>query len=67
LKPSVEHGDGQVSVEDVIIEIDGDRIRLGSNLDVKLADRDVGDKVTLTVVNEGRKRDVEVVLEAVNR
>lgn len=48
--------------DDVIVGVDDDRIRSMEELSIAIRDRDVGDRVTVSYVRDGRSRTVTVVL-----
>jgi S1-C subfamily serine protease len=49
---------------DIIVALNGKEIKNIQSLLTRLDDQKVGDTVTLTVVNDGKKREVEVTLQA---
>ncbi len=55
---------GRWVLGDVIVGIDGDAIRSSGDLYKALDQHKVGDKVKLTVEHDGRRRDVDVTLQA---
>ena len=54
---------GELRPEDVIVELDGERVGYVSELQAKIAERHPGDEVDLTVYREGRPVDVTVRLD----
>lgn len=50
--------------EDVIIEVDGNKVDSMSRLNTKLIEYRPGDKVTLTILREGKEMKIDVKLQA---
>ncbi|MGW0362330.1 S1C family serine protease [Streptomyces sp. NPDC002990] len=69
-KPSVAAGGpgarAGIKPGDVITKVDGRRVRGGDELIIKIRAHRPGDRLTLTVLREGRERTVEVVLGSAN-
>ncbi|MEU6311094.1 trypsin-like peptidase domain-containing protein [Streptomyces sp. NPDC047014] len=69
-KPSVVAGGpaarAGIRAGDVITKVDGQRVRGGDELIVKIRAHRPGDRLTLTVEREGRDRTLEVVLGSAN-
>ena len=69
-KAGLKGGDRQIRFEgallaadgDIIVAIDGDIVQDMDDLIVYLADRSVGDRVTLTVLRDGRRQRIQVTL-----
>ncbi len=66
LRPTRRAATGQVIPGDVITAIDDTRVRTTNELLLAFEKYKVGDKVTLTVIRNGKKEKVPVVLEAMN-
>jgi S1-C subfamily serine protease len=64
LRPTVRNERGNLVLGDVIVAIEGQPVRSGSDLLLLLEQRDAGDKVRVTIVRGGRERDVQVILQA---
>ncbi|WP_420833861.1 S1C family serine protease [Streptomyces antarcticus] len=69
-KPSVVAGGpgarAGIRAGDVITKVDGQRVRGGDELIIKIRAHRPGDPLTLTVLREGRERTLEVVLGSAN-
>ena len=59
--------DGSWQLGDTIVGIDGSAIRKQQDLYQALDDHKVGDRVKVTVVRDGQKRDVDVVLQSLDQ
>lgn len=55
-----------IKAGDVIIKVDGQRVRGGDELIIKIRAHRPGDPLTLTVVRDGRERTLELVLGSAN-
>ncbi|MEW5882569.1 MAG: PDZ domain-containing protein, partial [Pseudomonadota bacterium] len=55
--------DGSIVPGDIIVAVEGKQVDSVARLLARLDDFKVGDTVTVTVVREGRKRDVRVTLQ----
>ena len=64
LKPTKQSRQGRVLLGDVIVAIDGERIRQGGDLSLALERRRAGETVTVTLVRDGKVLDVPVKLDA---
>ncbi len=62
IRPAYRDRRGRVVVGDVIVAVDGERIRSGGELGLALERYQEGDVVKVTIEREGRERDVEVRL-----
>jgi S1-C subfamily serine protease len=56
--------DGEVAIGDVIVAVEGQPVDSVARLRTRLDDHAIGAVVRLTVVRDGRRRDVTVMLEA---
>ncbi|MFD7263448.1 S1C family serine protease [Streptomyces sp. NPDC059874] len=69
-KPSVVSGGpgarAGIKAGDVITKVDGQRVRGGDELIIKIRAHRPGDRLALTVLREGRERTLEVVLGSAN-
>ncbi|MFJ3722597.1 S1C family serine protease [Streptomyces sp. NPDC090045] len=69
-KPSVTAGGpgarAGIKAGDVITKVDGQRVRGGDELIIKIRAHRPGDPLTLTVLREGRERTLQVVLGSAN-
>ncbi len=67
LVPQVEAGSAAdkagVQAGDVIIALDGQPIRRSHDLPIKIARHRPGDKVVLTVIRDGKRKEIPVVVE----
>jgi len=66
LRPTREDRLGRIALGDLIIAADGKTVREATDLFRVLDSHEVGDTLTLTIVREGRKLDVQVQLRAVS-
>lgn len=66
LHPTRRTRSGGIILGDVIVAIDGKPIESTNDLLLVLEDYRVGDRVTLTVVRDGRQLNLEITLEATN-
>lgn len=55
---------GRVELGDVIVSVDGQRVGSGADLVLALEERKAGEKVKVEVERDGRRREVEVTLDA---
>ncbi len=67
MQPTRRTADGDIRLGDVILAIDGKAIRSTNELFARLRQYNVGDKVTVTIVRDERRQDVQVTLEAVSQ
>jgi S1-C subfamily serine protease len=57
---------GRIQMGDIIIEVDGSKIREGSDL-VKILDRhEVGDEVDIIIIRGNVKKSTRIVIQSVN-
>jgi S1-C subfamily serine protease len=64
IRPTVRDRRGAIVLGDLIVGVDGEPIKSGSDLILALERRRVGDTVKLTVVRDDRERTLEVTLQA---
>ncbi len=55
-------GRAGLEIGDVVVALDGEEVENANDLTTALAERDPGDEVTLTVVRDGRRRNISVEL-----
>lgn len=48
---------------DVILAVEGEKLRNAGDLAAALADQEIGEEVTLTVLRDGRRQEIEVTLD----
>jgi len=63
VQPSRRNRRGQIILGDIIVAVEGERIRLRGDLDLALEDFREDETVTLTVVRDGMPVDLEVRLD----
>jgi S1-C subfamily serine protease len=63
LRPTVRTSQGRVRLGDVVVAIDGERIRSGGEVGLALEKYRPGDTVTVTLVRNGEVEDVKVMLD----
>ncbi len=64
IRPPTINSAGRIRLGDLIVALDGQPVESRSGLIALLRKHEVGDKVTITVVRDGRRRDIEVTLQA---
>jgi S1-C subfamily serine protease len=62
MRPTGYDRRGRVVLGDVIIAVEGEPVRTSYDLRLALEQREVGDEVLVTVLREGREKDLTVVL-----
>jgi S1-C subfamily serine protease len=63
LRPTTRDRSGRIRLGDVVIALNGERIRRTGDLGLILESLEEGQKVTLSIIRDGRPVDVEMVLE----
>ncbi len=58
--------EGNIRLGDVIIEVDGKNVGSSDDLYTALQDHKIGDTVALTVIRDGEKQHIKVILDAGN-
>ncbi len=66
LRPSSRARDGTPILGDIILEVNGVRIRESSELPTELSKYKIGDRVLLKIRRDGRVMEVPVVLQSIN-
>ena len=61
--PTRRNRQGRILLGDVVIAIDGERIRKSGELGLALEQRRAGETVTVTLVRDGKVREVKVRLD----
>ncbi|MEN8164281.1 MAG: trypsin-like peptidase domain-containing protein, partial [Acidobacteriota bacterium] len=61
--PTRQNRQGRILLGDVVIAIDGERIRKSGELGLALERRQAGETVTVSIVREGKVKDVKVTLD----
>ncbi len=56
--------DGQIELGDLILAIDGHALQSADDLFSTVASHKIGDTVTVTLLRDGQRREVKVVLAA---
>ena len=64
LKGTRRDEDGNIYLGDVVVAIDGKRVRNLHDLNDIMQQHQVGDNVTITIVRDGERQDVQVTLRA---
>ena len=57
---------GQIEMGDIIIEVDGSKIREGSDLVRSLDRHEVGEEVDIIIIRENIKKSMRIVIQSVN-
>jgi VCBS repeat-containing protein len=57
---------GQIHLGDVIVAVNGKPINSAKELTAAIEQYKVGDTVTLTIVRDGERQDVQITLQAVD-
>ncbi len=57
---------GQIEMGDIIIEVDGSKIREGSDLVKSLDRHEVGEEVDIIIIRENIKKSMRIVIQSVN-
>ena len=63
IQPTRRDRQGRILLGDVVVSIDGERIRRSGELGLALERRRAGETVTVTIVRDKKVRDVEVTLD----
>jgi S1-C subfamily serine protease len=64
LRGTSRDASGQIHLGDIIVEVGDKTIAKGKDLFAALENRNVGDKVTITFLQDGQRKQVDVILEA---
>ncbi len=63
LRPTVRTRQGRIRLGDILVAVEGERIRSSGEMGLALEKYRPGDRVTVTVVRDGKPEDVEIVLD----
>lgn len=51
-----------LAVDDIVVAVAGDEVKTGRDLELKILSRDIGEEVKVTVLRDGKRRDLKVKL-----
>jgi S1-C subfamily serine protease len=63
LRPTIRDARGRIRLGDIIVALDGEPIRSFNDLLLALEKKRAGDRVTVTILRDGKRRKVDVVLQ----
>ena len=63
IRPSIRTRDGRIRLGDILIAIDDARIRSTGEIGLALEKYRPGDRITITIVRDGKPKEIDVVLD----